>query len=146
MAAYCTLADIIKIIPERDLIQLTDDEGNGTVNEDRVDTAITDASNEIDGWIGKKCALPLDTVPALLVSLAARMAAYYLHLRRPEATPEEIKESYKGAVKMLEAYSKGTFTLGLQPVPDGPDDDGYSGGPLVSARDKEFGTDTLDMY
>ena len=138
MAAYCELADIIKIIPEADLIQLTDDEGNGTVNTARVDTAISEASNEIDAWIGGKCKLPLETVPPVVKSLAARMAAYNVHMRRPDAMPEEIKERNKAAMKTLEAFAAGKITLGIQPIPDAPEDGGYSGGPLVAARPKEF--------
>ena len=146
MAAYCTINDIKDIIPERDLIQLTDDDGAGEIDTSRVDNAIKDASNEIDSWIGKKCKLPLTTVPPVVKSLAARMAAYNVHMRRPDAMPEEIKERNKAAMKTLEAFAAGKITLGIQPIPDAPQDGGYSGGPLVAARPKEFGPDTLSKY
>ena len=59
--------------------------------------------------------------------------------------PEERKGRYDNAVRFLKEVAKGGVSLG-QPPPDAPGDEDYTDGSRVSARDKLFGTDTLDKY
>jgi len=55
---YCVLDDLKKNIPEEILIQLTDDEGLGTVNQTRIDEAIA-AVNRQTGHVFGDSANPL---------------------------------------------------------------------------------------
>lgn len=81
---YCTLGDIKDHIPEANIIQLTDDEGLGVVNQSRVDKAITTADSVIDGYLRGRYSLPLSTVPELIKTIAIDIAVYKLYERRNE--------------------------------------------------------------
>lgn len=48
---YCTLDDLKKDISEKELEQLTDDERLGAINQGRIDAAIADADDLIDGFL-----------------------------------------------------------------------------------------------
>lgn len=110
---YCTLDDIKKKrIPEGTLIQLTDDSGTGTLDQEKVDAAIAEAGALIDGYLRTRYPLPLAPVPPLLTPLASAIAAWQLYgLRAEFATPDRIKDDYKGALDTLKLIQKGDVRL-----------------------------------
>lgn len=114
--AYSALADTQNQIEEAKLIQLTDDEGLGSVNEARVTRAIADADAEIDGYVGSRYVVPLSPVPDSIRRLSVELAIYNLYARR-DKVPEHRVERYKGAVKLLEQIALGKISLG----PSDPD-------------------------
>lgn len=119
--AYCTLDDIKKAIPEVNIIQLTDDENLGTVNQARVDDAIAYADQMIDGYLRGRYSLPLSPVPGLINKLSVDLAIFHLYSRRLELEmPQVMMERYKNAVKVLEQVQKGLITLGIEAVDTGP--------------------------
>jgi phage gp36-like protein len=109
--AYCTVDDIREQIGEVQLIQLTDDEGTGTVAEQRITRAIEDAGQEIDGYIGAGRRVPLSPVPAVIRKIATGIAAYNLYARR-DLVPEARLERYRSAVHFLEQVAAGKVSLG----------------------------------
>ena len=112
---YCTLADITDRIPEENLIQLTDDENEGAVNEDRVTAAIGDADELIDGYLRGRYTLPLDPIPALITKLSIDLAVFNLYSRKLELVmPEAMSDRYKNAVKVLEHIQSGKISLGTE--------------------------------
>lgn len=115
--AYCTLADIKDQVEESRLIQLTDDEGAGTIGTARVDKAIADAGEEIDGYVGSRYTVPLNPAPAILRKLAVDIAVCNLFARRDKA-PEGRVERYKTAIRFLEQVALGRISLGAAD-PDG---------------------------
>jgi len=115
--AYCILADILDQVEEPRLIQLTDDDGLGTIGTVRVDKAISDADEEIDGYVGSRYTVPLNPAPAILRKLAVDIAVYNLFARRDKA-PEGRTERYKAAVRFLEQVALGKISLGAAD-PDG---------------------------
>jgi phage gp36-like protein len=118
--AYCALDDLKKLLPEERIIELTDDEDLGTVNQARVDEAISQADAEIDGYLGERYSVPLTAVPAVVKKLSVDMAVYHLYSRRAEEMPETRKDRYRHAVRFLEGVSKGTVSLGADPAPGAP--------------------------
>ena len=82
----------------------------------RLVEALDDASQEIDGYLGARYTLPLPSVPKLLKRCAIDIALYRV-ASESDARTEERRTRYKDAVKLLEAISKGTVTLGL-PEPE----------------------------
>lgn len=115
--SYSTLTDIKKLIPEETLIQLTDDEGLGVVNQTRIDEAIKGADSEIDSYCGGRYKVPLSTVPDIVKKLSIDIAIYNLYSRRVEEIPQTRAERYKNAIRQLEAISKGVVSLGIDPQP-----------------------------
>lgn len=113
--SYCTLTDIKSAIPEQNLIQLTDDENLGEVNQARVNDAIDYADQLIDGYLRGRYTLPLDPVPGLLKKLAVDLAVFFIYSRKLELEmPEGMTNRYKNAVKVLEMIQKGTVSLGTE--------------------------------
>ena len=112
--AYSTIDDIRKLLPEQELIALTDDESLGTVEQGRVTEAIAQADAEIDSYCAVRYSVPVTPVPAMLRKLSVDIAVYSLYSRTVQSAPEVRAERYRAAVRQLEGISKGTLTLGVQ--------------------------------
>lgn len=109
--AYSQLADIQENIPEDILVQLTDDDATGSIDEAKVAAAIARADSEIDAWCGGRYSVPFDTVPAIIGELSADLATYYLYGRRQEIIPEARTDRYEANQALLKAISAGRVTL-----------------------------------
>ena len=118
--AYITIVDIENMVPESEIIMLTDDESLGNVNSDRVDEAIEQADSEVNGYLGVRYSVPLGApVPNIVVKLSTDIAIYNLYSRGvAETVPEVRRDRYLSAVKTLEKMSKGTILLDVAPLPD----------------------------
>ena len=116
--AYSTLTDVKKLIPEDTLIQLTDDEGAGVINEARVTEAIAQADSEIDSYLGIRYSVPLSPVPDVVKKLSVDMAIYNLYSRRVEEIPATRADRYKNSIRLLEGISKGTVSIGEKIEPE----------------------------
>ena len=111
--AYCTLDDLKKIMPEQDLIQLTDDTvPAASIVEANVEKAIADAGELMDGYLRERYSLPLSPVPGLIGTLACDIAVYRLYARRARLDPPEgVAERYRNTLKLLEKIQDGKITL-----------------------------------
>lgn len=108
--SYCTRQNLIDRFGEPELIQLTDRNGLGIIDDAVLDQAIADADAEIDGWIAGRYALPLATVPPALVRVACDITRYRLY---DQAVPDTIKMRYDDVVRFLTKLGEGKITLGL---------------------------------
>ena len=110
---YCTLDDIKRNrIPESVLIQLTDDENLGVVDEAVVNGAIADADEVIDGFARGRYPLPLTPVPGIVRTWSMDIATYGLYGRRAAfEPPKTVAERYTTALKLLERVQDGKLKL-----------------------------------
>lgn len=108
MAAYATKNDMIARFGIAELIQRTDDVDSGEIGERKLNFALTDASAEIDSYLGRY-SLPLSSIPPVLIRIACDVARYYLY---DDIMTDEVKERYKLARDYMTSVSKGTVTLG----------------------------------
>ena len=143
--AYCTLDDLKDQISEDELIQLTDDEGAGSVDMEKIDGAIASADALIDGYCGKHFSVPFSPTPAIIRDFSVIISIYKLFARR-QGAPEDRRTRYKDTVDFLKGVAKGENTLGVQPVPDPPGEDDYTGAGQFDTRDKMFDADTMSKY
>lgn len=144
---YCTIDDIIKMLPEDQLIRLTDDEGTGSYNEGRATEAIDSGSEEIDTYLGGRVALPIEgDIPPILGKLNVDIAICNLYSRLAEEIPSTRADRYKNAIRFLEKVSEGKISLGLQPPPSPPGEGEYSDGVRISTRKQVFDEDTMEKY
>ncbi|HDH51223.1 MAG TPA: DUF1320 domain-containing protein [Nitrospirae bacterium] len=142
--AYCTLTEIKDRIPEENLIQLTDDDNRGIVDQGKVDAAILDADEVIDGYLRGRYTLPLSPVPALLNKISIDIAVFNLYSRKLEfEMAEVIKDRHKNALKLLTQIQSGTVTLGTASG-ETPEPGQYKTN--KTSDDKTFDKDTLDKY
>ena len=141
--AYSTLTDIKKLIPEGSIIQLTDDENLGAVNQARVDEAIAQADAEIDSYCGSKYTVPFTTVPDIVKKISVDIAIYNLYSRRVEEIPETRADRYKNAIRQLEGIAKGLISIGESITPPAE-----TGGPEANKTDDDrtFTKDNLGNY
>lgn len=113
--AYCTLEDLVKRFGLDELVQLTDDVGNGLIDSQKVQSAIDDATSEIDGWIAGRYTLPLENTPATLVRICANIARYNLY---DDAVSDLVQKQYDASVKFVMSVGKGEISLGPSPQGD----------------------------
>jgi len=110
--AYSTKDDILGEIPEATLIQLTDDDNLGVVNQDILDKCLERASAQVDGYCSSLYNVPFSPVPPFLASLDLDIVCYHLFSRR-ENVPENREKRYTNAVKLLVSIGKGDLQLGI---------------------------------
>ena len=112
--SYATAQDMINRYPNRDLVQLTNEDPTATtVNDTPITQALADASAEIDGYIEGRFTLPLTDPPAVLNRLTTDIAMYRLQSLRPLHDLEDARKRYEDAVAMLTKVAAGELTLGL---------------------------------
>lgn len=123
--SYATAQDMINRYPNRDLVQLTNEDPTATtVNDTPITQALADASAEIDGYIEGRFTLPLADPPAVLNRLTTDIAMYRMQSLRPLHDLEDARKRYEDAVAMLVKVAAGELTLGLSadgqepPVPE----------------------------
>jgi phage gp36-like protein len=109
---YCTSGQIKDEISEDKLIQLTDDEGLGIVNEARVTAAIAKADGLIDSYCGQVEEVPFGGtgVPPVISEHSKTLAIYFLFGRR-SAIPEMRRQNYEDAITHLKDISTGKAAL-----------------------------------
>ncbi len=143
--SYATPQDIINRYPNRDLVQLTnEDPAATTVNLAPLVQALADASAEIDGYLEGRFALPLTDPPAILARLASDIAMYRLQALRPLHDLEDARRRYDDAIAMLTKVAAGALTLGLAADNQEPPAAGAAEGTEGPAR--VFNRDTLKGF
>jgi phage gp36-like protein len=107
--AYAVQADLAPYIDATTLVQLTDDNGDGTADSAAIDGVLNDVSARIDGALKAAGFMtPVDPPGATLRSLAARLALAPLYGRRPmNEAPATIATVAEGAEADLKAIETG---------------------------------------
>ena len=113
MANYLTVEGYINRYGERETRTVTNETpgspGNlGTYDSAKVELAITDAEEVVEGYIGGRYAIPLVTVPRLVEGIVAILARELLFARKP--TPE-VTNAANNARKQLTDIQKGILSL-----------------------------------
>jgi phage gp36-like protein len=140
--AYSTSSDIEKQLDGTTLVELTDDSGDGSLDDAVISQAISDADEEIDGHLGGRMTVPLSPVPGILKKYSVDIAIYNLFARRHDSIPEIRKERYENAVKFLGKVAEGKISLGQSD----PTEPAVSDPIAFNAEDSVMTTDTLDRF
>ncbi len=112
--SYATPQDIVNRYPNRDLVQLTNEDPMVTsINTTALEQALGDASAEIDGYLGGRFTLPLTEAPEVLNRLACDIAVYRLQSLRPIHDLADARRRYDDAIAMLGKVASGQMTLGI---------------------------------
>lgn len=107
--AYCTENDLLTLIPQKELAELTAESGD-TPDSQIVTEAVNRADAEIDAYLGSRYALPLTPVPDQVKGLSMDMALYHLYSRRSVA-PQVRRQKYEAAVSFLKQVAAGEAVL-----------------------------------
>jgi phage gp36-like protein len=112
--SYAQVSDMQARFPNRDLVQLSNEDPTVTVvNAAFIQTALTDASAEIDTYLEGRFALPLTDPPAALVRLCCDVALYRMQALRPLHDVAEARKRYDDVIATLTRVAAGELTLGL---------------------------------
>lgn len=81
----------------------------------RINSAITEAVAEIDGFLSPRGYLPLQSVPDIVSSWCRAITRYKLHQNRLNADDKDpITRAYTDAMKLLKLTAEGKFSLGVE--------------------------------
>jgi phage gp36-like protein len=139
---YCTQDDLLKMLPEAEMAQLTAESGD-VPDAEVVSEAIAKAAAEIDSYLAVRYVLPLTEIPAQVKHLAAGMAVYHLYARRGIESPVRAK-NYDRAVAFLKDVAAGrTEIIGAAGV-ELPGDAGQV--VEVSSSERVFSRDKLSDF
>ena len=103
--AYAVLEDLLKMVPEDELAQLTSEAG-GLPDALVAAEAIARADAEIDSYLGVRYQVPLAPVPHRVKALSVDVALYHLYSRRGVA-PEIRRRQYEDAIAFLKLVAAG---------------------------------------
>ncbi|HUY19276.1 MAG TPA: phage protein Gp36 family protein [Candidatus Binataceae bacterium] len=143
--SYATANDMIARYPNRDLVQLTNEDPTATiVNGGVLEQALNDASAEIDGYLEGRFALPLSEPPAVLSRLTCDIAMYRLQSLRPLHDLADARKRYEDAIGFLLEAAKGTVTLGLSSSNEEPAT--ASGATTVEGPERVFDRNKLKGF
>jgi len=107
--SYCAQADLLKMIPQKELAELTAESGDAP-DDEVVAEAISKADAEIDSYAGVRYQVPLSPVSAQVKALSVALAIYHLYGRRSVA-PAVRRQQYEAAVAFLKAVAAGQAVL-----------------------------------
>ena len=109
---YAAMGDLLHLISEAELIQLTDDDGFGVVDVLLVEAALTRADQKIDSYLGNLTEqLPLNPVPPMITQVSAKLGLFELYLRRQAELPDSWVGERKSLLQYLSDLAAGKTKL-----------------------------------
>lgn len=112
---YAAQTDLVDRFGSDELAQRTDRVNGTNIDAVVLGRALADADAEIDGYLATRYRLPLASVPAVLVRLAADIARHQLC---DDKVPEAVRQRYVDAVGLLKRLASGEVQLaGVAAVP-----------------------------
>ncbi len=112
---YITNADVEERLGTSTYVQLTDDPGTGTADEDKGNEARLGAEGEVNSYLARRVAVPVDLatwpeLAGLLKSVVLDLVEYRLRGRRPPV-PSGVSQRRDEAVQWLERVAAGEVML-----------------------------------
>ncbi len=123
--AYVTNNDIEERLGTAAYIQLTDDTGSGSADIDKVDEARLGAEGEVNSYLGRRYAVPIDLaahaeVADVLKSFVLDLVEYRLHSRRPPV-PSAVSSKRNQAIAWLDRVARAEVILpSVDPIAENP--------------------------
>jgi len=137
---YCDYNDLVAKIDESTLIQLSDDNNEGYVDQTVIDVAISSACAEIDGYLATRYPVPVTTAVPVLKPCAVDLTVYNMYSRKSAGPPEHIIGKYDNWIKFLSKIAEGKIDL----IPEA---ETVSGGTSqVDAGDRVFTRSTMTGF
>lgn len=140
---YATVSDMIARFGETQIIRLSrpEDRTAETVDEEKVNTALADATSLIDGYIRGRYLVPVAVPPADIVRAACILARYDLAQGEHTDPSEEMSKGRKDIISWLENIAKELVNLDIPAAaPAGP---AVGSGPRMSDRTRVMSYDSL---
>ena len=107
--AYCSIQDLIARFGETELVELTDEQNLGVIDEEQIAQVISDVDGFIDGYLSGRYTLPLASIPASLTRAACHLVRYDLY----DDPPPHVQKRFDQALAWLRDLSAGRGSLGI---------------------------------
>lgn len=147
--SYTTDLDLVSLMPERTLLQLSaDDPLAADPDWSVVAEARAYADGQLDARLRQRYSLPLASVPRELRDWALALARRWLYERRPDGPelPAGVREAAQEALKALDAVRDGKMSLAIA-TPGGGETPAPEGARLqVNAPERVFTAAVLSRY
>lgn len=143
---FATKNDMLSRFGEKEVIQITDRDYTGTIDDAVLQRGLVSADAEISGYLAGRYALPFAVVPQMLVDYACDIARYRLTGTEVTCTPD-IEDRYDKAIKYLTLVGQGKISLGIDTtgaVVGGPVASGNS--IRVQSGSRRFNDDSMAGY
>lgn len=108
--AYAVKADLQQRVTQKRLVELTDFDGSGELNDARITETLDMASAEIDSYASGRYSLPL-AASNQVKDLCLRIAIYRLYANRQREMPEMVKNDRDDAIALLKDVAAGKASL-----------------------------------
>jgi phage gp36-like protein len=131
--AYTAQGDLDEYLSEQSLIQLTDDDRNGTVDSAIVTECIVGAEAEVNGLLATRYDVPFTTAPEIVKEICVVFTVLRLFLRRG-GVPESFQTLVDQKREILDRIVEGKIKL-----PDVEDTTQGFGGTEFSSYERIFG-------
>lgn len=110
---YANVQDMVARFGDLEVIQISDRNTDGMIDDDVVLVALADATAEIDAYLGR-FKQPFAEMPPILKRLCCDIARYRLAATSGVLITEEIRNRYKiDVLDLLKALAKGEVQLGV---------------------------------
>lgn len=147
--SYTTDLDLVSLMPERTLLQLSaDDPLADGPDWNVIAEARAYADGQLDARLRQRYSLPLASVPRELRDWALALARRWLYERRPDGPelPDAVRDAAKEALAALDAVRDGKMSLAIA-APGGGETPAPEGARLqVRAPQRAFTADLLSRY
>lgn len=144
--AYCTQTDVeFAAGGVTRFKELTDFDGDGSVDAAVVAALIDEAARWMDSYIAKRHAVPLETVPSTVKVACAREVVYRFKESR-DTLSELDQDNHTERVEWLTAIAGGSITLGVDPLPTKSALVGVETGDASDRTDDDVGTFVRDDW
>jgi phage gp36-like protein len=147
--SYTANTDLLSIMPERTLLQLSADDPLAAVPDwTVVAEARAYADGQIDARLRQRYTLPLASVPRELRDWALALARRWLYERRPDGPelPDAVRDAAKEALGALDAVRDGKMSLDIAAPGGEATPPAVVGLVYVVGPDRYFSRATLDLY
>ena len=147
---YCNKIDLIQARSEELIKDLSNESGDKSesIDDEIVADRIRQADSLIDGYLRGRLPVPIadtpDETPELIKSISTDLSIYYLYKRvSGMLLPDDIKELYKEALRLLKDIQKGVLTIDFP-----KDEETISAAPTIvkikkTAADRKFNDDAF---
>lgn len=140
--AYAVQADLVpRRLTQQELVQLTNDTGENTVDAANVTAILTEASAVVDSYCRERYTIPLQSSEQVK-GLTLDIGVYKLFLRRRRVTAD-IEKAYENAIAFLRDVAAGKAGLD-QPV--GAPAQSGSGNVVATEIEEKFSDDNLEGF
>ena len=110
MSSYAAPSDLQARYPDVRLAELSDPQG-ATIQSDRLQTALDDATAEMNSHLGRRYFLPLAQVPPVLLRICCDIAIYRLTTLLPKEDVQDARRRYDNGITWLDDLVTGKIQL-----------------------------------